>query len=329
MPSPTFNSAHINAALTDLSVAYIQNADNFIANKVFPIVPVIHQSDKFFIFRKGDWFRDEAQQRADATESAGGGFNLDTGTYSANVWAFHKDVGDQLRRNADPAVDIDVSTTEFVTQRLLVRRDRDFVAQFMQAGLWNTTVAGVVSAPGAGQTIQWSQEATSDPFSDISTGQSTILQNTGLEANTLTLAYPVYQALRKHPLVVDRIKYTMRAEAKAITPELLAGAFDVDRVIVSKAVYNSAGEGLAPAMGYIMGNNALLSHSPSAPGLMVPSAGYTFVWTGYTGEMAFGVQVSQIPMPWLGKNTVRTEAEMAWDAQTVGLDLGYFFSGIA
>jgi len=329
VPQPTFNSAHISAALTDVSVAYIQSNENYIADKVFPIVPVVHQADDYFIFRKGDWFRDEAQKRADATESAGGGFNLDTGTYSADVWAFHKDVGDQLRRNADPAIDIDVSTTEFVTQRLLIRRDRDFVANFMGTGKWGTDIVGVASGPTGGQTIQWSVEASSDPFSDIEAGQTAILQGTGQEANTLTLGYPVYQALRKHPLVIDRIKYTMRAEAKAITPDLLAAAFDVDRVIVSKAVYNPGAEGLAPNMNFIMGNNALLSHTPSAPGLMIPAAGYTFVWTGYTGESAFGVQVSQIPMPWLGKNTVRTEAEMAWATKLVGADLGYYFSNIA
>lgn len=330
MPQPTFGDVHISAALTDLSVAYIQNTDHFIADKVFPIVPVRHQADKYFVWTKGDWFRDEAQKRADATESAGGGFTLSQLSYSADVWAFHKDVGDQTRRNQDPAIDIDTATVEFVTHRLLIRRDRDFVASFMGTGLWGTDVTGVASSPSTGQTIQWSQESTSDPFTDLSNGQLAILQNTGQEANTLVLGYPVYLALRKHPLVIDRIKFVMKAEARAITPELMAAAFDIDRVIVSKAVYNSAIEGsTANAMGFIMGNNALLCHTPSSPGLLVPAAGYTFVWEGFTGLNSMGVQVSQIPMPWKGKNTVRTEAEMAWDTNIVGADLGYYFSAIA
>jgi hypothetical protein len=33
-------------------------------------------------------------------------------------------------------------------------------------------------------------------------------------------------------------------------------------------------------------------------------------------------------MPWRGIKTVRTEAEMAFDMQVVGNDLGYFFASI-
>ena len=101
MPQPNINSVHVDAILTNISVAYLQNQDNFIADKVFPVIPVDKKSDKYFTYTKNDWFRDEAQRRAPGTESAGGGYNLSTGTYSADVWAFHKDVDDQTVANAD------------------------------------------------------------------------------------------------------------------------------------------------------------------------------------------------------------------------------------
>jgi hypothetical protein len=72
MPQPTQNQVHVDAILTNISVAYFQQNQNFIATRVFPVVPVSKQSDKFFTYTKNDWFRDEAQRRADATESAGG-----------------------------------------------------------------------------------------------------------------------------------------------------------------------------------------------------------------------------------------------------------------
>jgi hypothetical protein len=78
MPQPNINSVHVDAILTNISVAYLQNQDNFIADKVFPIIPVDKKSDKFFTYTKNDWFRDEAQRRAPGTESAGGGYNLST-----------------------------------------------------------------------------------------------------------------------------------------------------------------------------------------------------------------------------------------------------------
>ena len=85
MPQPTMGQSHVDAVLTNISVAYAQQAGNFIADKVFPTVPVDKKSDKYFTYTKNDWFRDEAQRRGPGTEPAGGGYNLSTDTYSCVV----------------------------------------------------------------------------------------------------------------------------------------------------------------------------------------------------------------------------------------------------
>jgi hypothetical protein len=292
-------------------------------------VPVQHKSDVYFVWSKADFFRDEAQVRADATESAGSGVNLSTGTYNALVYALHQDIGTQIRANADPAIDLDMVSARQLMQKLLIRRDRIFMTKYMQTGLWGTTVTGTANGvPGGATPAFWDDDANSDPFTDVATGQTTILQNTGQMANTLVLAWSVYQALRKHPLIVDRIKYTTKTFAGTITPELLAAAFDIERVVVSKAVYNAAGENVAASMSFAMGKHALLCYTASAPSLMAPSAGYTFAWSGFTGLNNLGVRNSQISMPWLGVGTIRNEAEMAFDMQITGTDLGYFFASI-
>ena len=328
MPEPLYGDVHVAAALTDVAVAYFQDEANYIANKIFPLVSVAHQTDVYFVWSKGDFFRDEAQLRADATESAGSGVNLTTQSYAAKVWALHQDIGSQVRSNADPAVDVDVTATRQLMQKMLIRRDRIFVQKYLTTGVWGTDITGVASAPTGSQTIQWSDDANGDPFTDIATGQTTVLQNTGFLPNVLLLTWPVYQALRKHPLVVDRIKYTSPAFAGTITPQLLAEAFDIEEVVVSKAVYNSAAQGATTNMQFVAGKSALLAYRAPNPGLMVPTAGYLFGWTGLINLNNLGVAVYQIPMPWRGIKTVRTEAEMAFDMQIVGNDLGYFFASI-
>lgn len=330
MPQPVYTDVHISAALTSISVAYLQNEDHYVADKVFPILPVVHQTDQYFVFTKADYFRDEAQIRADAAESAGSGYNLTTQSYAARVYGIHKDIGDQTRRNADPAVDIDIATTKWVMQKLLIKRDVQFAANYMKTGVWGTDITGVTSGPSATQTIYWSDDANGDPFTDIETGQTTILQNTGHLPNVLTLSWPVYQALRKHPLIIDRIKYTMGGGALSanITPKLLAQAFDIEEVVVAKAVYNTAAEGITGSYSFIVGKHALLAYRAPAPALWTPSAGYIFAWQGFTGLNNVGVRVSQIPIPLRGLSAVRTEGEMAFDMPIVGSDLGYFFSGI-
>lgn len=327
MPQPTYNQVHTPTPLTIIAVAYTQDATAYIADKVFPIVPVQKQSDLYYIWSKADFFRNNPRKRADATESAGAGVNLTTDSYRCDVWGLHDDIGEQARANQDPSVDLEATTTEFLMQQLLISRDLNFATTYMVAGIWGTTITGSAAPTGA-QVYQWSDDANSDPFTDISNAQTAILQNTGKKPNVLVLGWAVYQALRKHPLVIDRIKFTMKADAADITPMLLAAAFAVDEVVVSEAVYNTANEGQAASMAFIVGKTALLCYRPKAPGLRIPSAGYIFAWNGLNGMGVSGVRSWSDPLPNKGQNTIRVEAEMAYGMKRVGADLGYFFDQI-
>jgi hypothetical protein len=323
MPQPNINSVHVDAILTNISVAYLQNQDSFIADKVFPVVAVDKKSDKFFTYTKNDWFRDEAQRRADGTESAGSGYNLSTGTYSADVYAFHKDVGDQTVANADAPLNPLREATEFVTRRLLLRKEIQFVSDFFTTGVWGDDVTGVAGSPSSGETKQWSDYSSSDPINDIEAAKSEILGNTGMEANTLVLGYEVFRQLKNHPDLVDRIKYT---SSNTITEDMLARMFDLDRVLVAKAVKATNNEGAAEAYSFAYGKSALLCHTASSPGLLTPSAGYTFSWTGVSGGVGSTIGVSSFRMESL--KAERVEAEMAFDNKVIGADLGYFWSTI-
>ena len=108
MTNPTINAVHVNTPLTNISVAFMQTATNFIADQVFPNVPVMFRSDRYYTFDRGYFNRDEAKERAPGAESAGSGFTVDsTPTYYARVFAYHHDIADQIRANADPQVDMD------------------------------------------------------------------------------------------------------------------------------------------------------------------------------------------------------------------------------
>lgn len=321
MPQPNINQVHVDAILTNMSVAYMQRAENFIADKVFPVVPVDKKSDKYFTYTKNDWFRDEAQRRAPGTESAGGGFNISTDSYSADVWAFHKDVDDQTVANADAPLSPLREAAEFITHRMLVRRENQFVTDFMTTGVWGTDAAGVASSPTGSQFIKWSDYTNSDPIEDIEAGKSEVLSNTGFEANTLVLGYDVMRKLRNHPDIIDRIKYT---SSETVTADILARLFEVDRVMVAKAVRATNNEGAAGAYDFAVGKVALLCHVAPNPGLLTPSAGYTFSWTGVSSGLGATIGTSQFRMEHL--KSTRVEAEVAFDNKVVSSDLGYFFS---
>ena len=320
MPQPTQSQVHVDAILTNISVAYMQRAENFIADKVFPVVPVDKQSDKYFTYDKNDWLRDEAQVRTDGTESVGSGYNISTATYYADVFAIHKDVGDQTRANADAPINVDREAAEFVTHRLLTRREIQFNNDFMSDGVWGTSATGVAAGPSTDEFVQWSNYTTSDPIEDIEAGKADILSVTGLEANTLVLGYDVFRQLKNHPDLVDRIKYT---SSQTITEDMLARMFDIDRVLVSKSIKATNAEGATAAYAFTTGKNALLCHVADAPGLLTPSAGYTFQWTGVSQGLGTTIGTSSFRLESL--KATRIEAELAFDNKVVGADLGYFF----
>ena len=330
MPQPSVNSVHIDAILTNISVAYIQNTANFIADQVFPTIPVDKKSNLYYKYTKDDWFRDEAQRRADGTASAGSGYGLTTDNYAADVFAFHKDIGDQTRANSDNPLNPDMEATQFVTQRLLLRREVQWMTDYFGTGVWGTTVTGTTSySPGA-DTYKWSDyvETTSynsNPITDIEYAKATVLSTTGYEPNTLVLGYRVFQILKSHPLLVDRYKYTQAGAI--VTEDLLAQLFGVDRVLVAKSVVNTGNEGSnAQSYGFTSGDNALLCYTAPNPGLMTPSAGYTFMWTGVSGGLGSTVGVSRFRMEELKAD--RVEGEIAFDNKVVASDMGYFFSAI-
>lgn len=329
MPQPTRGDVHVNAPLTNISIAHIQASSHFIADRVFPNIPVNKQSDRYYVYDRGDFNRDEMKERAPGTESAGSGYDLDnTPTYYAPVKAFHKDVDDQIRANSDSVLSPDRDATIFVTQKAMIHRERTFAANALAAGVWTNEKTGVNSDVVTGSEFLIWNDANSDPITDIRTAMRTVLESTGFEPNKLTLGQTVMDALVDHPDIIDRIKYGQTPGAPAmVNASSLAQLFGLDEILVSKAVHNSAAKGATDVSAFIAGPNALLTYTPSAAGLMVPSAGYTFSWNGWMGASGLGHRIKRFRMEQLEAD--RIEIQMAYDQNIVGADLGYFFENAA
>lgn len=314
MPQPTRGEVHVVRALTNVSVAYMQSASDFVSQVVFPTVPVSFQSDKYFVFDSSDFRRDTAKPRAPGTESAGGGFDIDTDTYSCEIYALHKDVADQIRSNADDGIDLDRSSSEFVMQQLMIQKEVQWMSSYFTTSVWTTDKVG-------GTDFTAWDDSSSDPEADIDAGKALIKRTIGMEPNTLVVSYEVHQALKRHPLVTERFKHTSSA---SITSEILARFFEVDRYIIGSASYVTSAEGATDVNAFIAGKHALLCYVAPAPGLMVPSAGYTFAWSAFSGGVN-GVRTKRFRMEALESD--RIEGEFSYDHKVVLADAGYFFSG--
>ena len=324
MPQPYGSKLYVDAPLTNLSVAYDQSDTEFIADQVFPTVPVAERSGLYWTFPRADWLRDEAQRRMGGTESAGGGFGVLNDSFVTELYAYHKDIDDQTLAMASTSLELDTAAVNFVVSRLRLRKERQFITDFLQTGVWGTDYVGVSSAPTGSQFVQWSNTASSHPIVDVKKANRGILAVTGLKANTLVMGYDAWNALTVHPDILDRIKYT---SADAITEDIIARYFDVQRVIVSNSIVNSAAEGLTPSYAFNVSAVALLCYAAPNPGLMTPSAGYSFAWTGVSGGLGATIGTSRFRMDALKAD--RVEGEIAFANKIVAPELGAFFSNVA
>lgn len=326
MPSPTQADLHVNVPLTNVSVAYMQSADSFIADKIFPKVKVKKQSDLFWKYSKSDWRRTDVQRRAPSTETPGVGWTMDTDQYFCHVYGVHKDIDDQVRANADSNFNLDRDATEFVTNQHLLKRDIDWTNAYFKTGVWATQKTGVASAPAANQFLQWNN-AGSDPLQDVAQWFIDFRQLTGFAPNVCVMGAYVMKALKHHPDIIDRIKYTQRG---VVTEDLIATLFDIDELYVTYAT-QAVGPQMADARTQdaaatyqFIGDpyGVLFAYAPSSPSLLTPSAGYTFTWSGYLGGNSEGIKVKKFRMEHIVSD--RVEAEQTYDMKAVCTDMGLF-----
>ena len=262
---PDISMVHVDQALTNVSIAY-HNAQ-FIADQVFQPIPVSKQSNKYFIYSK-DRFRIMDDARRPGARANEINWTLSTDTYFAEGHALAQAIPDELRANADQAIDVDVDTTETLTDLIYLQRE-------IQVASVATDPAVVTQTTALSGTSQWSDFSNSDPIAAIETQKSTIQKQIGQPPNALVVGYPVFLQLRQHPKIIDRFKYT---QVGILQPDHLKSVFNVDYFLIGGAIKNLAKEGDPDNFDYIWGKNALLFYKPPTPGRRTVSLGYQFSW---------------------------------------------------
>jgi hypothetical protein len=322
MPQPTLSDVHIDVMLTNMSQKYLQPETNFIADQVAPLCPVQKKTDKILKYDRADWFRDTAEPRAPGTQSRGGGFKIDTSaTYSCEEWAWHTDIPDEIRANADSPLDMDMDAVQIDTQVLKIRREKLWASKFFGTGLWSNE--WTISPSG----YLWSDYTHGVPISDVETAKAAIAKKTGFVPNVMAMSYGVWLQLKNHPTVTDRYKYT---SGGPITEEMVARLFGVDKIVVGQAVYTTSSEGATTStFDFVLANNVLLTYVQPAPSLIRPSAGYIYSWRGAAeqeGLPGVGIVVRRYRFV-TGERKDRVEAAIYEDYKLIEPDLGAFFLG--
>ena len=297
---PDISMVHVDQALTEVSIAY-RNAQ-FVADAIFPVVPVTKQSNKYFIYSK-DNFRMLDDSRRPGSRANEIDWTLSTDTYFCEGHALAQALPDELRANADQAIDVDVDTTEMLTDLLYLQREVLVAAK--------ATDPSVVTQNAAlSGNNQWSDYTNSDPIRAIEDQKATIQKQLGQLPNSLLVSYPVFKALRNHPTIIDRFKYS---QVGVVQPDHLKSVFNVDNFFVASAIKNTAPEGAADALDYIWGKSALLFYKPPVAGRRQVSLGYQFTWLFGANTNGFLVKRYRDE----GRTADVVEVQLYYDAKVV------------
>lgn len=270
---PPVSQVHIDAPLTNLSLAY-RNTE-FVADQVLPTVPVVKQSDKYYIYDAAkEGLRADDDRRPIGATAKAVDYQLSTDNYYCDSHALKHAIPDELRQNADPGIDLDANAVNFLMDKILLGKEIDLVTKIV-AGVSGTTLSG---------TTQWSH-ASGVPYDNVQTAQESIIKAVGKVANTLVLPYPVFQKVRKHSTVTGWLKEN-RSSVQFPSAEQLAMFFGVERVLVPTALKNTAKRGATASVDFVWGKYALLAYVAPGANLMTMSLGLNFRWTLAPGTMS-------------------------------------------
>lgn len=268
---PDRTDVRVDPLLTNISIGYRNAA--YIADQIAPLVPVKQQSSVVPNFNQSFWFRDAAHLRAPRTKSRGGGFTTDnTAKYFADRYSFRYEYDDDTAGNVQTPYDLDTAGTEFVTDKMQMRREVAFATDFFKTGVWGADKVGGTDF------TQWSDYGGSSPLVDVSAYMDDVEGRIGREPNKGVLGKQAWLQLKWHPDLIDTIKYTQKAQ---MTVELAAALFELESLLIGRSIYTTSKEGTAEGSvtySRIWGKHMLLVYTPASPSLFTPAAIYTFVW---------------------------------------------------
>jgi len=260
----------VDPVLTNVAIGY-QN-ETYIAESLFPSLPVKFQSGKHFVYDQGR-FRVVTTKRGMGANSQEMQLKLTTGNpYFCEDHALKQFVPDEDVDNAQTPTDPFTDAAENLMDLHMVARETEVASLVTSTGTMtqNTTLSG---------TSQWSDYSNSDPFADIETGKQTVHAAIHRTPNILVMGKQAWDKLKLHPALIERIKYTGKGP---LTTDMVASLFEVDRILVGGAAKNTAKEGQTDSTSYIWGKDAVLLYNPGRVAPKTMALGLTYVWQGKT-----------------------------------------------
>lgn len=272
---PKVNEVHIDAALSTVSLGY--HPKGMIAEEIFPIVSVKKESDKYYIWNKGEAFRvPDTTMRADGTRSKTIGFSLTTSSYTAEEYALNVELTDRQKANADSVINLKSAKTRRVKDILMLDQEIRVASLLTTQANWASTNRVQLSGTDQWNNASYDSDAVAGSIEyRIDTGKEAIrLQTGGHEPNKIVIPSAVAKVMKRDATIRSMIKYT---HADLLVDGDLPPKLWGMKVIIPKASKNTNVEGNSTqTLTDVWGKHVLLIYVPDSPQLDELSCGYIF-----------------------------------------------------
>lgn len=273
-----------NNYLTNMSMAYFQEEADFVAPSIFPICPVGLSASYYYTFSKADLARDNVGRKPAFGKVSPALMGQTDNTYKCEVDQVIVGI-DQIdalnyqRSRAPGVADPRRAKVRFATEQLKLHLDLIFAMNFFKPEAWDNVWTGAAAADAEEKKFLKFSDANFDPVGFFDERITEIKQNGRRRPNRLALGIEAYNALKNHPDIIERVKYTgSTANPAIVTTQALAAILQIEQVSVLESTYNAGGIGEEDMQFVCAPDGALLCYATDNPTIDEPSAGYIFTW---------------------------------------------------
>ena len=272
MPSPTSGTTVQRPDLRDALWEYVTDQQPYIGLQVYPIFETQQRSGGYPVIPTEALLKlHEDIKRAAGGTYPRGAWQFGRGTYACEEYGFEEPVDDSEARAYAHYFDAEAVAGELALDQVLRQQEKRILDRLQDNAVYTT---------GAGVTNEWDDAANAVPITDVQTAKLAIFNATGLMPNTLVVAFSTFQDLNLCAQIADRIKYVFPGMARPYSADLIAQVLGVEKLLVSKGVYDSTDEGQSTTIASLWSNEyAWLGKTASGGRLKQPCAGRTFLWT--------------------------------------------------
>ncbi len=254
-----------------------EDQNGFVGLKIAPVLEVQKQSGSYGVIPLKESLKSRDTRRADDGSYSRGAGKGTPDNYQTDEHGHEEPVDDR---------EAERYASWWNAEALAVKRCRDAVLRNHNQrvidaalGISNTTAAGTA----------WSTHASADPRANVLAAKVAVRGRTGLVPNALALDWEAWEHVQQVDALLNLLKYSGHDDPKKITPAMVAAVFDLDEVIISGSVKNTANEAKAAVVGSMWTKTkACLFVKSQTLDLRVPQFMRTFHW-GSDGSAIGGV----------------------------------------